>query len=131
MTMGYAGGDEAAMLHRRLLKLDTPARIGVGANRVAIAADLLERYGHVCCNRLLGKFLSKRKCRKHFVGSKIGVSILDDGFQHWSLLRNMDIVMVNGMMPWGNGHLLPRGTLRECLDAIRRADIGVIHHADL
>lgn len=39
--------------------------------------------------------------------------------------------MVNGMTPWGNWNLVPHGTLREPLDALKRADIGVIHHADL
>nr|CAD1840976.1 unnamed protein product [Ananas comosus var. bracteatus] len=39
--------------------------------------------------------------------------------------------MVNSMMPWGNSHLIPRGPLREPLSALGRADILVIHHADL
>lgn len=39
--------------------------------------------------------------------------------------------MVNGMMPWGNHQLLPLGPLREPLTALSRADIVVVHHADL
>ena len=39
--------------------------------------------------------------------------------------------MVNGMNPWGNGNLIPRGTLREPMDELKRADIVIIHHADL
>lgn len=39
--------------------------------------------------------------------------------------------MVNGMMPWGNKQLLPLGPLREPLIALSRADIVIIHHADL
>lgn len=39
--------------------------------------------------------------------------------------------MVNGLMPWGNRKLLPLGPLREPLMALKRADIAVVHHADL
>lgn len=39
--------------------------------------------------------------------------------------------MVNGLMPWGNNHLIPRGPLREPLTALSRADVVVVHHADL
>lgn len=51
--------------------------------------------------------------------------------QHWSLFRDVEIVMLNSLMPWGNNHLLPRGSLREPLSALGRADMVVIHHADL
>ncbi|XP_022848440.1 probable tetraacyldisaccharide 4'-kinase, mitochondrial isoform X3 [Olea europaea var. sylvestris] len=51
--------------------------------------------------------------------------------RHLSLWRDLEIVMVNAMMPWGNGQLLPLGPLREPLTALNRADIIVIHHADL
>ncbi|WOL15157.1 hypothetical protein Cni_G23938 [Canna indica] len=51
--------------------------------------------------------------------------------QHWSMLRDVEIVMLNGLMPWGNTHLFPRGSLREPLEALCRADIIVVHHADL
>lgn len=51
--------------------------------------------------------------------------------QHLHLCRDVDIVMVNGMMPWGNRNLLPLGPLREPLTALKRANIVVIHHTDL
>lgn len=51
--------------------------------------------------------------------------------QHRSLLRDVEIVMVNGLTPWGNTHFIPRGPMREPLSALTRADIVVIHHADL
>ncbi|CAM8986932.1 unnamed protein product [Rhodiola kirilowii] len=65
------------------------------------------------------------------VSGGIGVAILDDGIQHLSLWRDLDIVMVNATMPWGNSCLIPLGPLREPLPALKRADIVVIHHADL
>ncbi|XP_050371723.1 probable tetraacyldisaccharide 4'-kinase, mitochondrial isoform X3 [Argentina anserina] len=51
--------------------------------------------------------------------------------RHWSLKRNLEIVMINGLTLWGNCHLIPRGPLREPLDALRQADVVVLHHADL
>ncbi|KAB2044348.1 hypothetical protein ES319_D01G083600v1 [Gossypium barbadense] len=51
--------------------------------------------------------------------------------RHWSLCRDLEIVMINGLMPWGNCKLLPLGPLREPLIAIKRANIAVVHHADL
>lgn len=53
------------------------------------------------------------------------------GRQHLSLRRNLEIVMVNALMPWGNHCLLPLGPLREPFTALCKADILVIHHADL
>lgn len=51
------------------------------------------------------------------------VFILDDGFQHWKLKRDLDIVCVNSLNPFGNGMLIPSGILRETKSALKRADI--------
>ena len=59
------------------------------------------------------------------------VFLLDDGFQHWRLARAIDIVAVDATNPWGNGHFLPRGILRESKKALSRADIFVLTKSDL
>lgn len=59
---------------------------------------------------------------KHF---NADVLVLDDGFQHRRLFRDIDIVLVDVERPFGNGFMLPRGPLREPKTAIRRADIIV------
>ncbi|MEW6215259.1 MAG: tetraacyldisaccharide 4'-kinase, partial [Nitrospirota bacterium] len=56
--------------------------------------------------------------------------ILDDGFQHLGLFRDKDILLIDGMNPFGNRRLLPLGPLRETLCAIRRAGIIVITKTD-
>ena len=56
--------------------------------------------------------------------------VLDDAFQHRRLARNLDVVLIDATQPWGYGHLLPRGLLREPLSALRRADAVVITRAD-
>ncbi len=54
--------------------------------------------------------------------------ILDDGYQHWGLQRDLDLVLVDGSMPWGNGYLLPLGPLREPVEHLDRAHAIVITH---
>jgi len=57
--------------------------------------------------------------------------VLDDGFQHWQLARDLDIVLVDATNPFGNGHLLPRGLLRETLPSLRRAQAVVMTRVGL
>jgi tetraacyldisaccharide 4'-kinase len=52
--------------------------------------------------------------------------VLDDGFQHRTLRKDLEIVVVSGCDPWGNGRLFPRGSLREPLSALKRADLLVV-----
>jgi tetraacyldisaccharide 4'-kinase len=59
------------------------------------------------------------------------VYVLDDGFQHWKIKRNLDIVCVNVANPFGNGMLIPAGILRENPKALKRADIVVITNCDM
>jgi tetraacyldisaccharide 4'-kinase len=54
------------------------------------------------------------------------VIILDDGFQHLRLARDLDLLLLDGRNPFGNGHVLPRGPLREPLSALRRADAVIL-----
>lgn len=58
------------------------------------------------------------------------VLLLDDGFQHRRLHRDLDIVVVDATCPWGYGHLLPRGLLREPIGALRRAGVIVLSRCD-
>jgi tetraacyldisaccharide 4'-kinase len=52
--------------------------------------------------------------------------VLDDGFQHRALQKDLEILVVNGAAPWGNRRLFPRGMLREPLSALQRADLVVV-----
>jgi 3-deoxy-D-manno-octulosonic-acid transferase len=54
------------------------------------------------------------------------VFLLDDGFQHWPLARELDIVLIDALDPFGGGAAFPRGRLREPLDGLARADAFVI-----
>ncbi len=58
------------------------------------------------------------------------VAILDDGYQHWQLARDMDILLVDAVNVFGNGYILPRGTLREPISHVGRADVCLLTKVD-
>jgi tetraacyldisaccharide 4'-kinase len=91
-------GDEAMMLARSLVG---KAAVVCDANRVAGARWAIENLGS-------------------------GVLILDDGFQHVRIARDLDIVTLDATNPWGNGRLLPAGILRERIDGLGRADYIIV-----
>ncbi len=61
--------------------------------------------------------------------SAADVFILDDGFQHRRLNRDMDIVLIDALDPFAGGDVFPRGRLREPLSALSRASVFVITRA--
>ncbi len=61
---------------------------------------------------------------------KAEVIILDDGYQHWQLCRDLDIVLVDTLSMFGNGCVLPRGVLREPLDNLNRAGMFLLTKTD-
>lgn len=56
--------------------------------------------------------------------------VLDDGFQHLRLARDLNIVTLDATNPWGGGQLLPHGLLREPLSGLIRADCVVLTRCD-
>ena len=56
--------------------------------------------------------------------------LLDDGFQHLPLHRDLDIVLIDSHIGFGDGHLLPRGILREPLSHLKRADFFLLTKAE-
>ncbi|AQT68952.1 Tetraacyldisaccharide 4'-kinase [Anaerohalosphaera lusitana] len=56
--------------------------------------------------------------------------VMDDGFQHRKLRRDLDIVVLDATCPFGYGHMLPAGLLREPIKNLRRADLVVITRSD-
>lgn len=90
-------GDEAMELAVRL----PGACVGVGTDRYAVGQALLKNH-------------------------EIDCFVLDDGFQHHRLDRDINIVTIDALDPWGGGQLLPAGLLREPPEALRRADAVVI-----
>jgi tetraacyldisaccharide 4'-kinase len=57
--------------------------------------------------------------------------VLDDGFQHRRIARDLDIVLLDALEPFGFEHVFPRGTLREPIKGLRRAGVVILSRADL
>ena len=64
--------------------------------------------------------------------SEFGINtlVMDDGFQHRRLGRNLDIVTIDATKPFGYGKMLPAGLLREPISSLKRADAAVITRCD-
>jgi len=58
------------------------------------------------------------------------VIVLDDAFQHMGLKRDLNLVLLDSRLPFGNGYLLPRGLLREPVSSLRRADALAFTRSD-
>ncbi|MDR3566622.1 MAG: tetraacyldisaccharide 4'-kinase [Syntrophobacteraceae bacterium] len=63
-------------------------------------------------------------------GGGVDVFVLDDGFQHLSLDRDLDLVLLDCRDPFGNRLVLPAGPLREPCSSLKRADAFVMTHAE-
>ncbi|MFQ3550020.1 MAG: tetraacyldisaccharide 4'-kinase [Armatimonadota bacterium] len=57
------------------------------------------------------------------------VVVLDDGLQYWQLDRDIDIVIIDALKPFGSGFMVPMGDLREPLNALNRAEIIIINNS--
>lgn len=105
LSRGYGSmagrNDEALVLEENLP--DVPHL--QGADRVALAAAAVEEL-------------------------ESEVLVLDDGFQHRRLARDLDLVLLDATDPWGCGYLFPRGLLREPKSSLRRAGGVVLTRCD-
>lgn len=95
-------GDEATQLVKKMPGLP----VWIGANRFTSGLEAIKK-------------------------NKADVILMDDGFQHRKLFRDVDIVVIDALQPWGYCHVLPRGLLREKVTGLQRADIAVITRSDL
>jgi len=97
----HQAGDEAFEIASRLQK----TYVGVGSNRFEVGQMLLRQNPTIDC------------------------FILDDGFQHHNLERDLNLVIIDATNPWGHGRLLPAGELREFPSALQRAQAVIISRA--
>jgi tetraacyldisaccharide 4'-kinase len=67
---------------------------------------------------------NRKKIIEKIVKEKsVDCTILDDGFQQWEIVKDLEILCLNSSYPFGNGYLIPRGELREPKSAIKRANL--------
>lgn len=63
--------------------------------------------------------------------SDVDVVVLDDAFQHRRIARNLDVVLLDALNPFGGGRVAPSGFLREPPAGLKRADVVLLNRADL
>ena len=102
LTSPLEAGDEPYLLATNLSGL---AAVISSADRIAAAHEAINDFGSDCF-------------------------VLDDGFQHLRLARDLNIVTIDATNPWGGGSLLPYGRLRENREGLSRADCVVITRCD-
>jgi len=95
-------GDEPYLLATKLKGL---AAVISSADRIAAGQEAIKDFGTECF-------------------------VLDDGFQHLRLARDLNVVTIDATNPWGGGRLLPHGRLRESTEGLSRADCVVITRCD-
>ncbi len=136
LTVGGTGKTPlVAFLARRLVQsAQRPAIVsrgygrptgGVGDETAALRSELPETVIQVEAPNRYGAILDLLRDRA------VSVILLDDGFQHLRLRRDLDILAIDATNPFGYGHLLPRGLLREPIGQVRRAGVVVITRYDL
>lgn len=101
LTRGY-GKDEVEELRKKLPTVP----IVVGRDRIKSAKEAIRKYG-------------------------AEILILDDGFQHIRLHRDVDVVNLNATLPFGPGGLIPVGTLREPIEHLARGHVFVLSKSDI
>jgi tetraacyldisaccharide 4'-kinase len=68
----------------------------------------------------------KRRLARDAARAGAELVLVDDGFSHWRLARDLDVVLLDASDPWGGGRLLPAGRLREPVRALQRAHVVVL-----
>ncbi len=103
LLRGYRGGDEAIEHQQRW---GEAVKVEPNPDRVAAAKLALDDDPSITC------------------------FVLDDGFQHRRAQRDLDLILIDATNPWGYGHLLPRGLMREPRSAIKRSDAVIVTRSD-
>jgi len=106
LSRGYKASEEGLADELLMISRRCPKAVAIGhPNRLAAGRLAIDQYG-------------------------VDVAVLDDGFQHRRLGRDLDIVLIDATRPFGFGHILPRGLLREPVKSLMRADVVILTRCD-
>ena len=134
----YARGETVCILTRGYGRKDPKKRVVVtDGNRILTDAEHAGDEPFELARKLLGKVIiiadADRVSAGEWAKRKFGVTtfILDDGFQHRKVNRDLDIVCIDSTDPFGGGKMLPAGRLREYRSGLQRADVVIVTRANL
>ncbi len=124
LTRGYGrrGGTKMVVLEPAAERKPDPRE--VGDEPALLARSLPEVPIVVCADRYRGGRAAEERCN-------VDVHILDDGFQHWALARDVDVVLLDVTQELSDRALLPAGRQRETCAALKRAQIVILTRANL
>jgi tetraacyldisaccharide 4'-kinase len=124
LTRGYGRRGNKRLIALAPASTRSPDPREAGDEPALLASDLPEAPIVICADRFLGG----RYAEKEF---QADVCLLDDGFQHLQLARNLDIVALDVTQELSDRGVLPAGRLREPCSALTRAQIIVLTRAEL
>lgn len=134
----HARGETICILTRGYGRSDPKTRVVVtDGRRILTDAERAGDEPFELAKKLLGKVIiiadADRVSAGEWAKRKFGVTtfILDDGFQHRKVKRDLDIVCIDSTDPYGGGKMLPAGRLREYKTGLRRADIVIVTRANI
>lgn len=102
-TSWLQAGDEPWMMHQILKGMDIPILVGPDRYKAGVEA-------------------------MHYYHPQ--VLLMDDGYQHHHLRRDLDILLINATDPFGGGRMLPAGNLREPVSGVKRARVVILTQSD-
>jgi tetraacyldisaccharide-1-P 4'-kinase len=138
LLRGYKRRGGKKMSRRLMSLLPLREKVAIVSDGEKVCASPIESgdEADMMAKRLSGVPIIVGKCR-YLTGQvalerfKVDVLLLDDGFQHRQLARDVDILTIPATHPFGSPKkLLPAGTLREPPTALRRANLILLTHAD-
>src|ERR1019366_3625650 len=124
------------MLNKLLLRNDTtPPRVVSDGKSLLLDSEMAGDEPYMLASNLKDVVVLVDKDRVksgRYAIEKFGCDtlLLDDGFQYWHLRGRHDVVLIDRQQPFGNEHLLPRGTLREPPSHLARAHTIFITKSD-
>jgi tetraacyldisaccharide 4'-kinase len=131
-NLTWGGSGKTPFVEYLARKIGTHRRIPLVLMRGYSHDEALELQNHLPAAVIgVGKDRAKVAERVKKENRHVDIAVLDDGLQHQVLERDVDIVVVNALNPFGNGKLIPRGILREPLTVLSRAAIIVLTHVNL
>lgn len=117
LSRGYGRASRGVVIRPRHSAVDPRM---VGDEPAMLISEGLDIPAAICARRVRGI--------KPLMGMGCDTLVLDDAFSHRALQRHVDIVVLRGEQPLGNGALLPHGSLREPPSSLRRADVIWLHY---
>ncbi len=121
LTRGYGRDQPHSM---KLLRCGQPASSDIAGDEPAMLAA---RFGRTAPATVLGVGADRYQAGRAVESqAQVAYHVMDDGFQHMRLHRDLNIVLVDASNPFGNGWTLPAGRLREPLGSLRFSDVALL-----